>query len=138
ARLGAAGGRVGAYRLDVTDLDAFRDVVARVEADLGPIDLLVNNAGIMPVGGFAALASTTDEKQIAINLHGVIHGMRAMLPRMERRRRGHIVNIASSAGKIGIPNLAVYCATKHAVVGLTEAVRAEYIASGIGFTYVMP
>src|SRR5690606_12715348 len=123
-RLRATGARVGAYRLDVTDLDAFTDVVARVEGELGPVDILVNNAGIMPVGPFAALAPDTDDKQIAINLFGVIHGMRATLPRMMRCKRGHVVNIASSAGKVGIPNIAVYCATKHAVVGLTEAVRA--------------
>ncbi len=137
-RLRAAGARVGSYRLDVTDLDAFGDVFARIEAEIGPVDVLVNNAGIMPVGAFTALAPATDDKQIAINLFGVIHGMRVALPRMLRRKRGHIVNVASSAGKVGIPNIAVYCATKHAVVGLTEAVRAEHLDSGVGFTYVMP
>jgi len=136
--LSGRGARVEAYRLDVTDAAAFADVFARVEHDLGPVDVLVNNAGIMPVGPFLELDPAVDRKQIEINLFGVIHGMRVALPRMGHRRRGHIVNIASSAGKAGIPNIAVYCGTKHAVIGLTEAVRIEMRGTGIDFTYVMP
>lgn len=136
--LKARGGRVGAYALDVSDGAAFDDTVKRVEAELGPIDVLVNNAGIMPVGPFLSLSRGVDHKQIAVNVEGVIHGMRAVLPLMERRKRGHIVNVASAAGRVGIPFIAVYSATKHAVVGLTEAVRAEYSDSGIGFSYIMP
>ena len=136
--LGHRGTRVGAWALDVTDPEAFEDVVRRVEHELGPIDILVNNAGIMPLGPFHELSPATDRKQVEVNLFGVAHGMRAVLPRMERRHRGHVVNIASGAGKVGIPFAAMYCATKHAVVGLTEAVRAEWIDSGIDFSYVMP
>jgi len=77
-------------------------------------------------------------RQLAINLHGTIFGMKEALPRMLPRRSGHIVNLASVAGKAGFPYLATYCATKHAVVGLTEAVRGEHRPSGIEFTVVMP
>ena len=136
--LGQKGTRVGAWALDVTDPDAFEEVVQRVEHDLGPIDVLVNNAGIMPLGSFHELSLATDHKQVDVNLFGVVHGMRAVLPRMAHRRRGHVVNIASGAGKVGIPHAAMYCATKHAVVGLTEAVRAEWLDQGIDFSYVMP
>ena len=120
--------------LDVTDGEAFRRVVAAC----GPIDILINNAGIMPLGRFLDQDPHLDDRQIDINLRGVLHGMRAVLPDMVARRRGHVVNLASTAGKIGLPDGAVYCATKHAVVGLTEAVRLEHADTGVRFTTVMP
>ncbi len=132
------GDRVRAYPLDVTDLDAFIAVVARVERDLGPVDVVVNNAGIMPLGAFLDQSPRSDRAQMDINVHGVIHGMRATLPGMLARGRGHVVNIASVAGRVPTPHAAVYAATKHAVVGLTEAVRAEHEGSGVAFTYVLP
>ncbi len=92
----------------------------------------------MCLGPFLEADPRLDERQIDVNLKGVIHGMRAALPGMLARQRGHIVNIASTAGVIGVPNAATYCATKHAVVGLTEAVRREHLGSGVDFTYVMP
>ncbi len=124
--------------LDVRDADAFIDVAAKVADRLGTVDILVNNAGIMPLGGFLDQAPELDRRQIEINLFGVINGMRAVLPGMTSRRSGHIVNIASAAGKVGVPNAAVYSATKHAVVGLTEAVRYEMRESGVSFSYVLP
>lgn len=132
------GTRLAAYDFDVTDPEAWHELVGRIESELGPIDVLVNNAGIMPVGPFLQLSPALDRRQFDINVFGVINGMRAVLPRMERRRRGHIVNIASSAGKAGLPFIAAYSGTKYAVVGLTEAVRQEVLDSGIGLSYVMP
>ena len=87
--------------------------------------MIINNAGIMPLGAFVDEDDATAQRMIDINLHGVIFGMKLALPGMLRRNSGHIVNIASQAGKAGFPGGATYCATKHAVVGLSEAVRAE-------------
>ena len=102
--------------------------------------MLVNNAGIMPVGRFLDEDDATAIRMVDINLHGVIHGMKVVLPRMIARNRGHVVNISSSAGKYGAPGGATYSATKHAVVGLTEAVRGELRLerSAVELSYVMP
>ena len=134
----ATEGRVLAYALDVADLAAFTDLVRRVEEELGPVDILINNAGIMPLGGFLDLDPSVDRRQIDVNLYGVIYGMRAVLPGMVARGRGHIVNIASVAGRIPVPHASVYAATKHAVIGLTESVRGEYQDTDLRFSYVMP
>jgi NADP-dependent 3-hydroxy acid dehydrogenase YdfG len=124
--------------LDVTDRESFDGFLAEVESRLGPLDVLVNNAGIMPLGPFAQETDATAARMVAINLHGVIVGTKLALDRFLPRRRGHIVQIASMAGKSGIPGGATYCATKHAVVGLSEAVRAEIRGSGVGLSVVMP
>jgi short-subunit dehydrogenase len=127
-----------AVKLDVRDPVQWSTVITGIAADLAPVDILVNNAGIMLLGGFLAMDPVVDTRQLDINVWGVIHGMKAVLPGMLAHRRGHIVNVASSAGRVGVPFAATYSATKHAVIGLTEAVRAENIDSGVGFTYVMP
>jgi NAD(P)-dependent dehydrogenase (short-subunit alcohol dehydrogenase family) len=132
------GGGVRAYELDVTSRPSVAAFIDAVEADLGPLDVLVNNAGIMPVGPFAEETDASAVRQIDINIHGVIFGMKEALPRMLARRSGHIVNLASVAGKGGFPHLATYCATKHAVVGMTEALHAEHGDDGIEFSCVMP
>jgi NAD(P)-dependent dehydrogenase (short-subunit alcohol dehydrogenase family) len=132
------GASVHAYELDVTDRESVRAFLDSVERDLGPLDVMINNAGIMPLGSFLAETDASAERQFDINVHGVIFGMKEALPRMLERRRGHIVNIASLAGKAGFPHAATYCATKHAVVGLSEAVRAETRDSGIEISVVMP
>lgn len=131
-------GAVHNMPLDVTDGAAFEALVQRVEDELGPVDVLVNNAGVMVVGDFDALDARADHLQLDINVMGVIHGMRAVLPRMRRRGRGHVVNIASVAGRVGLPFASVYSATKFAVVGLTEAIRREYQDTGVDFSYVCP
>ena len=100
--------------------------------------MLVNNAGIMPVGPFLAETDETAMRQVDINVHGVILGMKIALPRMVDRGRGHVVNLASVAGKGGFPGVATYCGTKHAVVGVSEAVRGELGDTGIELTVVMP
>ena len=87
--------------------------------------MLVNNAGIMPLGKFVEEDDATAQRMVDINVHGVMYGMKLALPRMQRRNSGHIVNLASQAGKGGFPGGATYCGTKHFVVGVSEAVRAE-------------
>jgi len=127
-----------AFPLDVTDRAGFTKFLEEVEGRLGPIDILINNAGIMPLGRFEDESDRSTSHQLEINLHGVIHGTREAIKRMRPRKSGHIVNIASAAGKAGFPGAATYCATKHGVVGLSEAVRGELRGSGVDITVVMP
>src|SRR3954452_4223751 len=124
--------------LDVTRRDSFEHFLDQVSERLGPLDVLINNAGIMPIGPFAEEDDATATRMIDINLHGVIYGTKLAIPPMVQRRTGHIVNIASQAGKAGFPGGATYCATKHAVVGLSEAVRAELDGTDVGVSCVMP
>ncbi len=134
----ALGGATIALELDVTRRQSFEDFLSQVEERLGPVDVIVNNAGIMPVGPFVEEDDATARRMVDINLHGVIFGTKLAIPGMVRRGSGHIVNIASTAGKGGFPGGATYCATKHAVVGLSEAVRAELRDTGVEVSVVMP
>ncbi len=129
-----------ALALDVTDRDSFAGFLDEAERQLGPLDVLVNNAGIMQIGRFLDEDDLTAQRMVDINLHGVILGMKLALARMIPRDRGHVVNISSQAGKFGTPGGATYSATKHAVVGLTEAVRGELrlMDAHIDLSYVMP
>ncbi len=131
---------IGAHAgaLDVRDPASFQAFIANTAAALGPVDVLINNAGIMPMGGFLDESDAISDLQIDINLRGVIHGMKAVLPGMLARGQGHVVNVASLAGRFGIPGATVYTSTKFAVVGLTEAADAEYRGQGIAFSVVMP
>jgi NAD(P)-dependent dehydrogenase (short-subunit alcohol dehydrogenase family) len=131
------GGSVG-LGLDVSDRASFGHFLDEAERQLGPVDVVINNAGVMPVTPFVAESDASIKRQLDINLYGVIVGTQLAIERMKPRRSGHVVNIASSAGKAGVPGIATYSATKHAVVGLTEAVRAEHADDGIEFSYVMP
>src|SRR5579875_1853308 len=124
--------------LDVTDRASFERFLGEVESRLGPLDVLINNAGIMPIGPFVQERDATARRLVDINLHGVIFGSKLALERFLARGRGHLVNIASSAGKVGFPGGATYCATKHAVVGISEAIRAELRGSAIEVSVVMP
>ena len=130
-------GSVG-LALDVTDPDSFKRFLDETVERLGPLDVLVNNAGIMVVSPFLDEEESLTRRQIDINLHGVITGMRLALPGMQERRTGHVVNIASVAGKVGVAGEAVYVATKHAVVGLSEAVRLELRGTGVELSVMMP
>jgi short-subunit dehydrogenase len=134
------GGSTVALPLDVTDRASFSRFLDDAEAQLGPIGVLVNNAGIMPIGRFIDEDDLTARRMVDINIHGVILGTKLALERMIPRDRGHIVNISSQAGKFGTPGGATYSATKHAVVGLTEALRGELRLMGadIDVSYVMP
>ncbi len=131
------GGAAG-LELDVTDPDSFKRFLDTTENRLGPLDVLVNNAGIMVVSPFLEEPEALTRREIDINLHGVITGMRLAIPGMQRRRTGHVVNVASVAGKIAVAGEAVYVATKHAVVGLSEAVRAELRGTGVELSVMMP
>ena len=124
--------------LDVTDRASFDAFLQEVETRLGPLDVLINNAGIMPIGPFVEETDATARRMVDINLHGVIFGSKLALERFLPRRRGHIVQIASIAGKAGAADGATYCATKHAVVGLSESIRQELRGSGIDISVVMP
>jgi len=135
---GEIGGEAVGLPLDVTRRDSFAAFLDQVAERLGPPDVLINNAGIMPIGPFVEEDDATARRMVDINLHGVIYGMKLAIPGMAARRSGHIVNIASQAGKAGLPGGATYCATKHGVVGLSEAVRAELRDSGVEVSVVMP
>jgi NADP-dependent 3-hydroxy acid dehydrogenase YdfG len=124
--------------LDVTDRGSFATFLDEVERQLGPLDVLINNAGIMPIGSFVEESDATAKRMVDINLNGVIFGSKLALERFLPRNRGHLVQIASAAGKAGFPGGATYCATKHAVVGLSEAIRAELHGTNIEVSVVMP
>ncbi|MGH3452035.1 MAG: SDR family NAD(P)-dependent oxidoreductase, partial [Haloechinothrix sp.] len=128
------GGPAIALPLDVTDRAAYTAFLDDVEARLGPIDVLINNAGIMPIGPIEQESDHTTAHQLAINLHAVIHGGREAVTRMKPRRTGHIVNVASAAGKIPVAGGATYAATKFGVVGFSESLRGELRGTGIEVT----
>jgi NAD(P)-dependent dehydrogenase (short-subunit alcohol dehydrogenase family) len=132
------GGGTIAVPLDVTDRGSFAAFLDKAERQLGPLDVVVNNAGIMPVTPFAEESDDSIRRQLDINVYGVIVGTQMAIERMRPRGSGHIVNLASQAGKGGVPGIATYSGTKHAVVGLSEAVRAELRGSGIEVACVMP
>jgi len=127
-----------AVQLDVRERASVAHFLDEVEARLGPLDVLVNNAGIMPLRPLVDEDDATAHRQVDINVHGVLHGMKEALPRMRARGRGHIVNIASTAGKVGFAGGATYSGTKHFVVGVSESARAELRGSAIEITCVMP
>ena len=127
-----------ALALDVTDRSSFAAFLDGAEEQLGPLDVLVNNAGIMPIGPFLQEDDDTARRIIDINVHGVILGMKLALPRMLSRGRGHVVNIASQAGKYGLPGGATYCASKAAVINLSRAVRKELRGSGVELSVISP
>jgi NADP-dependent 3-hydroxy acid dehydrogenase YdfG len=132
------GPNAAAFALDVTDRASFERFLDAVEAQLGPVDVLVNNAGIMPLGPFVDEDDITARRLVDINVHGVMHGMKVALPRLLARGDGHLVNIASAAGKGPYPGGATYCGTKHFVVGVSEAVRGELRGTGVEISVVMP
>jgi NAD(P)-dependent dehydrogenase (short-subunit alcohol dehydrogenase family) len=127
-----------ALPVDVTDRASLAGFLDEAERQLGALDVVINNAGIMPVTQLVDESEESIRRQVDINLHGVIAGTQMAIERMRPRARGHIVNIASQAGKGGLPGIATYSATKHAVVGLSEAVRAELRGSGVEVHCVMP
>ncbi|MGB3323900.1 MAG: SDR family oxidoreductase [Mycolicibacterium fortuitum] len=132
------GAQVVAFGLDVTRPESFEVFLDEAEAALGPLDIIVNNAGIMPTGLFIDEAEAMTERIIDINLRGVITGSRLAVRRFVPRRSGMIINVASLAGVMGFPALATYCATKHAVIGFSEALKAEVRDHGVGVAVVLP
>lgn len=124
--------------LDVRDPASFRAFLDWARALAGPVDVLVNNAGVAPAGAFLDTDQRLLDLVLDVNLRGVVHGMRLALPDMLARGGGHVVNVASLAGRVPLPGAASYTASKFAVVGLTEAVRAEIAGSGVRVTAVLP
>jgi NADP-dependent 3-hydroxy acid dehydrogenase YdfG len=127
-----------AVELDVRNRASFRRFLDIAEECLGSLDVLVNNAGIMHLGTFAEEDDQSARRQVDINVHGVLHGMKEALPRMAARGGGHIVNMASTAGRGGFAGAATYSGTKHFVVGASEAVRFELRGSPVEISCVMP
>jgi NAD(P)-dependent dehydrogenase (short-subunit alcohol dehydrogenase family) len=136
---GKIGGRADGFSLDVTDRDAFRELLGRVESEHGAIDVLVNNAGIASASvNILDQEPAITERTIDINLKGTMNGTIEAIALMAPRGRGHVVNVASLAGILGVPGLAAYAASKFGVVGFTESVRMEFADQGLKFTCVMP
>ena len=137
----AAAGEIGAgatgHALDVTDPDSYARFLDAAEEAHGPLDVLVNNAGVMFVGPFLDAGARSDSKMMDVNFHGTATGMRLAIPRM-RERGGHIVNLTSSASYVCPPGEAVYAASKHAARALSEALRAELGDVPIDISVVMP
>jgi short-subunit dehydrogenase len=138
ARIEAAGGHALALRCDVAVPDALEKLPGVVEAAVGPTDVLVNNAGVPGGGAFIDLTHQQIDDVVRVNLLGVLHGTRAFLPGMLARRRGHIVNVASIAGRFAPPGTAVYTATKHAVVAFSESLDYDTSPLGVRVTTVNP
>lgn len=124
--------------LDVTDRDSFDEFLDSADSLLGPLDCVVNNAGVMIVGPVDEESPEVTRAMVEVNLIGVINGTQLAIARMKPRRRGRIINIASQAGKAGLAGGATYCATKSAVIGFSEAVRTELKGTGVGISWVLP
>lgn len=131
------GAVVLAAPLDVTDPDSWDAFLAAI-APLGPVEALVNNAGIMPLGSVLKEPAEVARAIVDVNLHGVINGTKAVAPGMVERGHGHIVNVASAVGRVAVPYGATYSASKFAVVGFTEATRGELAPAGIEVSMVLP
>lgn len=132
------GGGVRAVGLDVTDHVAFTAALEETERDLGPLDVLINNAGVMGIGAFVDDTHASAHRQFAINVFAVMHGTREAVRRMSPRGHGHVVNVASMAGVVPTPGAATYSASKHAVVGFCESLVWEVRGSGVDLSYVLP
>jgi short-subunit dehydrogenase len=132
-------GQVSGHPLDVTDKESFATFLDKARSDgAGHIDVLINNAGVMPVGPFLGQSEQAVRSAIEVNLYGVLTGCRLVLPEMVKRRSGHIVNIASMAGMVAVPGQVVYAGTKFAVVGLSTAMADEFAPQGVEVTVILP
>ncbi|GAA4722873.1 NADP-dependent 3-hydroxy acid dehydrogenase YdfG [Promicromonospora umidemergens] len=125
ARIVADGGRASVHRLDVTDRDDVRAVVDRVVDEHGRIDVIVNNAGVMPLSRLDALLVDEWDRMIEVNVKGLLHGVAAVLPHFQRQGAGHVVTVASVGAHEVVPTSAVYSATKFAAWAITEGLRLE-------------
>jgi short-subunit dehydrogenase len=137
-RIERAGGTALAIRCDVTDREQLASLPTVVQEAFGPCDVLVNNAGVPGGGTFANLTYQQIEDIVEVNVLGVMYGTRAFLPGMLKRRHGHIVNVASLAGRFATPGAAVYGASKHAVVAFSESLFYEVEKQGVLVTAVNP
>jgi short-subunit dehydrogenase len=132
-------GKVSGHPLDVTDRESFATFLDNASVDGGAsIDVLINNAGVMPVGPFLGQSEQAIRSAIEVNFYGVLNGCHLALPAMVARRSGHIINIASLAGVVAVPGQVVYAGSKYAVVGLSTAMADEFAPHGVNVTVVMP
>jgi len=132
-------GPVSGYPLDVTDRDSFATFLDKARTDGGGhVDVLINNAGVMPIGPFLEQSEQAIRSSIEVNLYGVIAGCQLVLPDMIARRSGHIINIASLSGLIPVPGQVVYVGAKFGVVGLTAALADEVAPHGVDVSVIMP
>jgi NAD(P)-dependent dehydrogenase (short-subunit alcohol dehydrogenase family) len=139
AELRGSGVDVLACSLDVADRESWAGCAAEVEGALGPVHLLVNNAGVSTLGvRFDDITPEMWDRVISINLTGAFNGVHCFLNGMRAAGSGHIVNIASMGGLTGAPSLAPYVASKFGLVGLSEALQCDLVDSGIGVTVVCP
>lgn len=132
-------GQVTGHPLDVTDRESFSTFLDKARADGdGHLDVLINNAGVMPVGPFLDQTPETIRSATEVNFYGVLNGCQLVLPEMVKRRAGHIINIASLAGIVAVPGQALYAGTKFAVVGLSTALSDEFAPQGVTVSAVLP
>ena len=132
-------GPVSGYPLDVTDRESFATFLDKARTDGGGrIDVLINNAGVMPIGPFLDQSEQAIRSSIEVNLYGVIAGCQLVLPDMIARRSGHIINIASLSGLIPVPGQVVYVGAKFGVVGLSAALADEVAPHGVDVSVIMP
>ena len=132
------GGNGAVATADVSDVAAVTQAIAGLERELGPVDVLVANAGVGAYGPFAEVDPALIDRLVAVNVLGTLHAVRHVVPGMISRRRGHVVVVGSIAGRIGSPFEALYSATKFAVVGFTEALSVEVAPYGVGVSMVNP
>ena len=130
-------GAIG-LRLDVSDRASFESFLDATEEQLGPVDVLVNNAGVMFVGPFLDEDDNAMRKMIDVNFAGTVFGMKLAIPRMQARGGGHIVNVVSAGAFVAAPHESTYAATKHAVKGLCDGVRAELGRTPIELSLIYP
>jgi len=126
------------YKHDISDREACLALAEKVESEVGPVDVLVNNAGITECYPVLELSEASLRRMMDVNYFGSTWMMQAFVPRMLKRKRGHVVNICSIAGKVGNARMGGYCASKHALIGITDAIRQELYRSGVNFTIVNP
>ncbi|WP_241386804.1 SDR family NAD(P)-dependent oxidoreductase [Rhodococcus sp. CH91] len=139
SRIGARfGTTVLGLPLDVTDRGSFDEFLSLAHMEFGGLDVLVNNAGIMPTGAFLDETDTVTDRQIDVNVRGVVLGSKLAAARFTEQGHGHIVNLGSVVGVEGAPGLAVYSATKHAVIGLGSVLRQELAGSNIVVSTIAP
>ena len=134
----APAGRIIPLVQDVSDWEAAAASVARIEKDVGPISVLVNNAAIADMRPFDQQDVATIRKVLATNIDGTIAWTHAVVPFLKARKAGRIVNVASVAGIHGMPNQAVYCASKHAMLGLSDSLTQELLPFGIAVSAICP
>jgi 3-oxoacyl-[acyl-carrier protein] reductase len=134
----AEGGSAKAYACDVRDVAAIEKVVAAVERDLGPIDILVNSAGVYYPTPLGATAESDFDRMVDINLKGTFFAINAVAPGMKARGRGRIVNVASVAGVRGSPRFPLYSATKAAIIMLTKALAGDLAPHGVQINAIAP